>query len=320
MNVKAGRWLLLFGAGAVLFTLLGIGASFAQQVLVIPVAEEQHPDNVGRYAPLDWNPALGDHPGKALFNNTCRACHTLSAAGVAGPGLRGLEARVPSRRRLFEFIVDPKATDEDEYFAGLRRQWNDAMQPRGGNPNLSDEDILHIIDYILRHDDVDFNELEYRRQVRLGRLLVSGARSFRYGVPSCTGCHSIGADDDLMGAGVAGNASHTGVLAARLGNDRDHYYMDGLREFLQDENGPAMHHHYRGARGLTDLELQAVATFFDDQLRRVGTERESNYLPILALIVAALGILLIEPGLYARMFVKEDKEYVDGPYEEEGHH
>src|SRR5690606_11112693 len=70
---------------------------------------------------------------------------------------------------------------------------------------------------------------------------------------------------------------------------------------------------------LTDGELLAVMTFFEQQLREVGTERESNYLPIFALLLAAMMVLLMEPGLYANLFVREEHEYVDGPSQEEHH-
>jgi cytochrome c2 len=321
--------LILLGSAALCCALVGYGVIEAQVVQVIDIAEEQHPDNVDRYAPSDWTPADGEHPGKAPFEANCQLCHTLDSRATAGPGLRGLEERVPSRRRLFHFIVDPKSTDDDDpedettqYFLQLRRDWNDAMQPRGGNPNLTDQEILDIIDYILRHDWLDFDEARHLSRVREGRRLVSGTLGFSNGGPSCITCHSVGPDPDLRGSRVSGNVAHTYVAAAALGGDRDSHYVEGLYELLSGADAPAGHQYYSEARGgtLTDRELESVMVFFEHAMRQTGTERESNYLPILALILAALGILLVEPRLYASLFVKDEHDVDDGPYAEDDHH
>jgi cytochrome c5 len=327
--VRRSRWLILLGSAALCCALLGYGVIEAQVVQNIDLAEEQHPDNVGRFAPLEWTPADGEHPGKAPFEATCQLCHTLNDVSLTGPGLRGLEERVPSRERLFHFIVDPKSTDDDDpddpitqHFLELRREWNDAMQPRGGNPNLTDEEVLNIIDYILRHDWLDFDEAAYLSSVRSGRRLVSGKLGFRNGGPSCITCHTVGPDADLRGARIAGNAAHTYVAAAALGGDRDSHYAEGLYKLLSGPDAPAGHQYYSEARGgtLTDGELNVVMVFFEHMMRQTGTERESNYLPILALILAAFGILLVEPRLYTGMFVKDEHEEEDGPYAEDDHH
>jgi len=329
-KVRRSRWLILLGSAALCCALLGYGVVDAQLVEVIDLQDEQHPDNVGQFAPKEWTASDGEHPGQALYAQNCQLCHTLNASGASGPGLRGLEERVPSRKRLFHFIADPKSTDNDDpedettqYFLALRAEWMDAMQPRGGNPQLSDDDILWIIDYILRHNWIDFDEAAYVRNVRHGRALVSGAEGFRYGGPSCITCHTIGSDPDLRGANIAGNIAHTYYAASLLGGDRDSHYVEGLYQILSGPDAPAAHGYYRDERGgrpLTARELETVMVFFEHAMRQTGTERESNYLPILALILAAMGILLIEPKLWASMFVKDEHEVDDGPYAEDDHH
>jgi cytochrome c2 len=324
--VQRSRWLILLGSCALVCVLLGYGVVEAQTVQRVDIAEEQHPDNVGRYAPLEeWS---GDHPGKAPFEATCQACHALNDQAGAGPGLRGLEDRVPSRKRLFEYIINPDGIDEfpdDEmtaHLSALRSQWGGGMQPRGGNPSLTDEDILNIIDFILQHDWIDLDEGQLRRDIRRGRELVSGARGFRHGAPSCITCHTVGSDPDLRGSNIAGNIAHTYVLASHLGGDHESRYVEGLYAILSGPDAPSAHRYYRDERGgrpLTAGELEVVMTYFEQAMRSTGTERESNFLPILALILAALGILLIDPGLYASLFVKDEEEE-DGPYEPDDHH
>lgn len=306
----------------------------------MPIPPDELPPGVaeaGEFAPEGWAPGQ-PHPGQALYEQYCLACHSMASNVLIGPGFSGLWQRMaegpahhedpdmPIQQRLLDYVKDVRGV-QDPFF--LERQQTQGPTPgidmtdRGGLPtDVTDRQILDIIDYILRFRGIDFDEGEYRRKVRLGRALVGGARSFRNGAPSCTGCHTAGPDEALRGANVGGNIAHTFVAARdRNISGDDDLNTGGLWDILSGENAPVMHRYYRDGVGhLTDGELDAVMTFFEHQLRQVGTERESNYLPIFALVLAALMILLIEPGLYATLFVKEEHEYVDGPYEEEHHH
>lgn len=332
------RWALILGFAAILSGVCGVGLSLAQSVLPLP--PEELPEGVaeaGEFAPEGWTPGQ-PHPGQPLYEQFCLACHSMASNTLIGPGFSGLWQRMeegpahhedpekPIQQRILEYVKDVRGV-QDPYF--LERQQSQGPTPgvdmtdRGGLPgDVTDRQILDIIDYILRFRGVDFDEAEYRRRVRLGRSLVSGARSFRNGAPSCTGCHTAGAERALRGANVGRNIGGTFVIAReRNVADDDDLFTGGLWDILSTEDAPVMHRYYRDGVGhLTDGEMDAVMTFFEHQLRQVGTERESNYLPIFALVLAALTILLIEPGLYATLFAKEEHEYIDGPYEEEHHH
>ncbi|MBK8207913.1 MAG: c-type cytochrome [Planctomycetes bacterium] len=328
--------LVFFALAAVLCTVIGFGV-FATTVdaQAMPVPEAELPEgvkNAGQFAPVGWAPGQ-PHPGERLFS-TCAACHTLSTKKTVGPGFAGLYERVAAtqfegkavQQRLLEYIKDVKGV-KDPYFLEMQKKEgptpNVDMTPRGGLADtITDRQILDIIDYILRNRVRDFDEAAYMKKVRLGREFVTGARHFSNGGPSCIGCHTVGADDQLRGGNVGKNISHTLVAARTNGGEEKDMYAQGLFNLLSGENAPRMHRYYRDGVGhLTDSELEAVMTFFDYQMRQVGTERESNYLPIFALLLAALFILLMEPGLYANLFAKEEEaEFIDGPYEPEVHH
>ena len=345
MRARSLRWLVFLGCAAVAFGVLGVTVTQAQAV---KIPDDKLPDgvkNAGEFAPPGYD-GSGTHPGKNDFETYCSGCHSLNTTGdgKAGPGLQGIYDRVtkgpkykdwPVQKRMLEYIkhvVTGGPLSEDPYFADVQKKHGTTpgvdMQSYGGfNINkVTDREILNVIDYILRYTTPTFDEAEYLKQVKLGRELVSGARDFTYGGPSCTGCHTIGADHDLRGANIAGNIADTYVLARRRGSNEKINYADGLQDILSGDDAPAAHYWYKDVEGvtprrpLTEKELVAVNTFFEQAARETGTEQDSNYLPIFALLAAALGILLLEPGVLNILFVKEDHEYIDGPYAEEEHH
>ena len=339
MRVRSLRWLTLLACAAIAFGALGYTVAQAQAVEKVPDAElPAGVKDAGEFA-AKWDGA-GEHPDKKLFDTACGACHSLGSDYKVGPGFAGLYDRVSTgpahegkavQQRLLEFVksVEPGGADKysvDPYFKSSQEKNGGAgvqMSARGGlAASVTDRQILDLIDYILRFRGVDFVEADYLKQVELGRELVAGLRGFEYGAPSCTGCHTAGAHPSLRGANLAGNIADTYVLSRRLGKDEKRNYADGLYEMLSGPNAPAAHHFYRDVEGggpLTEAELLAVNTFFEQQAREVGTERDSNYLPIFALLAAALLILLLEPSVLNVFFVKEDHEFVDGPYAEEHH-
>lgn len=341
MRVRSLRWLTLFGCAAIAFGALGYTVANAQAVEKIPDGElPEGVKSAGEFAPQGWD-GSGTHPGKADFDTFCSACHNLNEVAKIGPGMGGLFERITAgpphegkapQQRLLEFIkgtrtgVAAENYSSDPYFKSVQETSAGPgvqMQTRGGLPeDATDRRYLDIIDYILRFRQPTFSEEAYLKQVKLGKELVSGARPFKWGAPSCTGCHTIGAEHDLRGASVGGNVAHTYVLARKRGVDEKSNFADGLQDILGGEDAPPAHYWYRegeGSHPLTEVELVAVNTFFEQAARDTGTERDSNYLPIFALLVAALGIVLLEPGVLNILFVKNDHEYIDGPYAEEEH-
>jgi disulfide bond formation protein DsbB len=83
--------------------------------------------------------------GETLFQNTCAACHGSDAKGLPGLGkdlttsefVKGL-----SDAELVAFITEGRPVDDPANTRGV------AMPPKGGNPDLTDEDLFDIVAYI----------------------------------------------------------------------------------------------------------------------------------------------------------------------------
>ncbi len=316
LRTKQLRLYVLAGA-ALLCACLGFGGTvLAQQATYKPLEPQpkEVPANTGKFAPLDWTPAKGAHPGEKTFKTICSTCHILSEKQKVGPGLLGISDRVPERERLLHFITEPKATDGDSYFKALRGKFSDAMPAQGKDGvkdkgALSEQEILDVIDFIFRFK-AEFGPPPEER-ITLGRALASGEKGFENGAPSCTGCHTIGADKNLRGANLGPNIAHTWVIAKN---------KEGLQELLAGEKSSPIHHFYgKDQKSITEDEYDSLITFFERAARDTGTETQSNYLPIFALILAALGIFVLDGSLFGKLFVEETEEYVDGPYAPEDH-
>lgn len=89
--------------------------------------------------------AADPEQGRKLWRNTCQACHGAEGEGVSGQAfdIRGSELiEEQSDEELLAFIKGGRMPFDPENTTGVQ------MPPKGGNPNLSDEDLRHIIAYI----------------------------------------------------------------------------------------------------------------------------------------------------------------------------
>ena len=83
--------------------------------------------------------------GETLYNTSCVACH-----GPAGAGVEGLGATLASSEfisgqsdeELVAFIIEGRPASHPDNVTGID------MPPKGGNPALSDGDILNIVAYL----------------------------------------------------------------------------------------------------------------------------------------------------------------------------
>lgn len=97
-------------------------------------------------APADRAAAAGDAAaGKVLFQQSCIACHGPEAEGIEGLGkdmttstfIRGL-----SDEELLAFVKNGRSTSDPLNTTGVD------MPPKGGNPALTDAQLLDIIAFI----------------------------------------------------------------------------------------------------------------------------------------------------------------------------
>ncbi|MCC6804724.1 MAG: c-type cytochrome [Anaerolineae bacterium] len=83
--------------------------------------------------------------GQALFSTTCFACHGFDARGIPGLGKNLVESTFVhdlSDADLLTFIIEGRAITDPLNTTGV------AMPARGGNPSLTDDQILSIIAYM----------------------------------------------------------------------------------------------------------------------------------------------------------------------------
>lgn len=90
--------------------------------------------------------AAGDpEAGKALFASTCAACHGPNGEGVPGLGKDMTTSEFiaeQSDAELLAFIKAGRAPTDPLNTTGV------LMPPKGGNPALTDEQLMDIIAYI----------------------------------------------------------------------------------------------------------------------------------------------------------------------------
>lgn len=96
--------------------------------------------------------------GNKLFHSVCIACHGQGGAGIAGNGkplVRNEFVKSLDNEGLLAFIKQGRGPTDARNTTGIQ------MPPKGGNPALSDDDILDIIDYLrtLQGDRAGASEL-----------------------------------------------------------------------------------------------------------------------------------------------------------------
>lgn len=101
----------------------------------------------GEVAQEEASPTPAGDPvnGEELYNQVCIACHGPEGAGVEGLGKPFTTSEFISShsdQELLEFIKQGRPISDPENTTGVD------MPPKGGNPALTDEQIMDIIAYI----------------------------------------------------------------------------------------------------------------------------------------------------------------------------
>jgi Cytochrome c len=95
--------------------------------------------------PLDSTPQSENWmKAKTIFRSKCTSCHLIFKDGT-GPALRGLEDRIPNRKKIAYYINNVnRAVSADPYFIRLKRQFGSVMTQF----DMPEEEINAILDYI----------------------------------------------------------------------------------------------------------------------------------------------------------------------------
>ncbi len=91
--------------------------------------------------------AYAQPDGKALFQSNCASCHN-PIKDATGPALQGVSARVPSKEWLHNWVHNSGGliAKGDPYANKVYKDWG--MIPMTPFPNLTNEEIDAIIDYV----------------------------------------------------------------------------------------------------------------------------------------------------------------------------
>jgi disulfide bond formation protein DsbB len=83
--------------------------------------------------------------GESIYGGTCSACHGPDAEGIDGLGkplVASAFIQSLDDEQLVAFINEGRPADHPDNTTGV------AMLPKGGNPSLSDQDIVDIVAFL----------------------------------------------------------------------------------------------------------------------------------------------------------------------------
>lgn len=145
MNSTRNKVIAVATVAIVMLALLACGGNNKQETAnnnaaKAPAATEQ------TAAPAASQALTGNaEKGKTLYAQTCSACHGPDATGVKGLGKDLVHSKFAKGLTDAEFLAYVKkgrSTDDPLNTTGI------AMPPKGGNPALTDQDIMDIIAYL----------------------------------------------------------------------------------------------------------------------------------------------------------------------------
>lgn len=100
--------------------------------------------------------AKGDpEKGKTFFIQFCSACHGQDALGIKGLGkdlVHSKFVKEDTDAELLKYVNEGRTVDDPRNTTGI------PMPPKGGNPALTDQQIIHIIAYLRTIQDVPETE------------------------------------------------------------------------------------------------------------------------------------------------------------------
>ena len=162
-------------------------------------------------------PAQSPEEGHAIFEQKCKACHTIGGGKLVGPDLKGVTQR-RSRDWLRQWILAPDKmlAQKDPIATKLLKQYNNVQMP---NLGLSEAEVDTILAFLEHEAGGPEAEAEHKAGQApapapaaaalppgdpvIGKALFTGSMRFQNGGPPCMACHSI-AGIGALGGGALG--------------------------------------------------------------------------------------------------------------------
>ena len=137
--------------------------------------------------------------GEQLFNQICKACHTINSGRLVGPDLANIQNKY-SNEWLINFIRSSqtllKSGDE-----AAKKSFAENFGIIMPDNNYSDAQILNIIQYITNNSKMvsgengpESNSQEVKfteEEILVGEQMFVGLNRFLNKGPSCNSCHNI---------------------------------------------------------------------------------------------------------------------------------
>lgn len=133
--------IMLLPVVVLLFFVLSCGGQKGEQQGTKSQSQMQQESATAQQAALKGDPKKGEN----LYLQNCSACHGPDAKGIKGIGKDLVNSQFAinlSDQELLEYIKKGRGVDDPLNTTGI------AMPPKGGNPALTDQQIMDIIAYI----------------------------------------------------------------------------------------------------------------------------------------------------------------------------
>ena len=194
--------------------------------------------------------------GEAIFQNTCKPCHTIGGGRLVGPDLAGLSSRRPEAW-VIEFVQHSQAmvARGDSTAVALAESYPGLVMP---DWPLSEDEVRAILDYIEREETAGAGASTAAAlpegDPAAGAGLFEGTRRLENGGPACNACHHVDAAGVRAGGSLAKDL--TGVVG-RLGDA-------GVAAVVATPPFPAMQTAFRD-RPLTGEEVADLTAFLRER-------------------------------------------------------
>lgn len=127
----------------------GLSVAYVQTQASIPLPTDTlipSPTPQATAKPRPFRPdAARISSGESVFQTVCSTCHGFEAQGISGLGPNmhdNVFINGQSNDQLLAFIISGRPADHPDNQSGV------AMPARGGNPSLTDNDLINVIHYV----------------------------------------------------------------------------------------------------------------------------------------------------------------------------
>ena len=200
--------------------------------------------------------------GETIFNQTCKACHTIGGGKLVGPDLKGVTTK-RSEDWLMKWTKSSQSlvNSGDADAKAIFEEFNKIPMP---DQNFSDDEVKSIFAFIGKQSGsnavasqtttipVVSSANASDKQISFGQQLFEKG-IFSNGGPACISCHNVSSSRTIPGGLLAKDLT---TAFSRMGGDA------GISGILNAPPFPAMTQAYKD-KPLTPKEIAAIAAFLN---------------------------------------------------------